>query len=137
MKTIIAGSRTIQDYSLVCRAVQDSGFHITEVFCGLTPGVDMLGCRWARERKIPVRFFKANWDKEGKSAGLINIFEMCAYADQAIGLWDTKDFLQQWFLKFTKGCEIKTYNHVLLPEPSLISQGRAESTIAAPMPLGA
>lgn len=104
----------------------------------------MLGCRWARERKIPVRFFKPNWDKEGKSAGLINIFEMCAYAHQAIGIFDSKDFMIQWFNKFTKGCTVKAFLHIVQPPPSLLSQGREESLATLPdasgrqkVPLGA
>jgi hypothetical protein len=34
MKTIIAGSRTIQDYSLVETAIHQSGFPISEVVSG-------------------------------------------------------------------------------------------------------
>lgn len=40
MKVIIAGSRTIEDGSLIEQAVQESGFAITEVVSGCAPGVD-------------------------------------------------------------------------------------------------
>ena len=47
MKVIIAGSRDITDYSLVCRAISESKFDITEVISGTARGVDTLGEKWA------------------------------------------------------------------------------------------
>lgn len=59
MKTIIAGSRTVTDPSLVLAAIMDSGFKITEVVCGCAEGPDRLGFEWARENNVPVHFFPA------------------------------------------------------------------------------
>jgi hypothetical protein len=111
MKTIIAGSRNIHDYDLVATHIRLSNFTITEVFCGKAGGVDMLGCRWARNQKpeIPVRFFAAEWDKHGKVAGYIRNFEMAAYADQLILVWDGTSPGSANMLKRARGCGLRTY----------------------------
>ncbi len=70
MKTIIAGSRDITDYSLVCRAISESKFNITEVISGTARGVDTLGEKWVADNKIPVKKFFPNWSI-GKQAGFL------------------------------------------------------------------
>lgn len=88
MKTIIAGSRLITDYSVVKAAVEESGFKITEVVSGTASGIDRLGEQWAEEQNIPIKRFPAQWKKFGKSAGVIRNKEMGEYADAAIIIWD-------------------------------------------------
>lgn len=88
MKTIIAGSRDITDYELVKNAIKYSGFDITEVVCGNARGVDTLGKNWANSKGIPVKFFNANWNTFGKSAGFRRNAEMAKYADALIAIWN-------------------------------------------------
>ena len=88
MKVIIAGSRTITDYSIVKKAIEESGFKITEVVCGGAKGVDLLGRDWAFFNVIPVTDFIAKWDLHGKRAGYIRNAEMVKYADALIAVWD-------------------------------------------------
>jgi predicted Rossmann-fold nucleotide-binding protein len=38
---------------------------------GCYTGADRLADRWARPRGVPVRVYKADWDKHGKAAGPI------------------------------------------------------------------
>lgn len=90
MKTIIAGSRDIGDYRLVCAAVSAFGEDVTEVVSGACRGVDKLGETWAAARSIPVKRFPADWDKFGKSAGPIRNRQMAAYAEALVALWDGK-----------------------------------------------
>lgn len=52
MRTIVAGSRSILNFSLVEKAAKDCGWEITEVVSGTANGVDRLGERWAREHKF-------------------------------------------------------------------------------------
>jgi len=87
MKLIIAGSRNITDYELV-KTQLDTLLDITEVVCGKARGVDALGERWAIENNIPVKYFPANWDKYGKSAGYRRNVEMAEYADGLFAIWD-------------------------------------------------
>lgn len=91
MKTIIAGSRTMTNMDIVKRAIDMSGFMITEVVCGGAKGVDTLGRKWAGNGiLIPVKMFPANWNKHGKIAGSLRNIEMAKYADALIAIWDMK-----------------------------------------------
>ena len=90
MRVIIAGSRTIHDRAKIVTAVQLSKFKITEVVCGMAPGVDMLGYEWARKHQLPIARFPANWKKNGRRAGFLRNVEMVNYADAAILVWDQK-----------------------------------------------
>lgn len=88
MKTIVAGSRSFDDYGLL-KSVCDE-FDITEVVSGTARGADRLGERYARENNIYVKRYPANWDKHGKAAGYIRNKEMAKYADRLIAFWDFK-----------------------------------------------
>lgn len=88
MKTIIAGSRGITCPYVVGRAVEKSGFAVTEVVCGMARGVDTLGRIWAQYYAIPVSEFEPDWDYHGKKAGFVRNQEMADYADALIAIWD-------------------------------------------------
>jgi len=86
MKVIIAGSRTIYDKNIVERAIEESGFRITEVVSGHANGVDKLGEQWAEEHGIPVKIFPAEWDKYGKLAGYKRNYQMAVYGKALIAI---------------------------------------------------
>jgi hypothetical protein len=107
MKTIIAGSRIVNDYKLVCKAISLSGFadQITEVVSGGANGVDKCGEIYAESHNLPCKIFPAKWDdlttkgaiirkrKDGSEynllAGYTRNTEMAKYADALIAI--TKD----------------------------------------------
>ena len=114
MKVIIAGSRDITDYSLIDQATKSSGFEITEVVCGLAPGVDSVGESWAKNNGIPVQPFPAKWDdlsepcrikinnygrKYNALAGFNRNQEMAQYADALVcitnGSPGSKDMIER------------------------------------------
>src|SRR5882757_5353350 len=86
MRTIIAGSRGIWQYSLLLDAISEAGFDITTVISGTANGVDRLGERWAEEMKLPLERYPADWDKWGKSAGYRRNAEMAEIADALIAV---------------------------------------------------
>ena len=86
MKTIIAGSRGITDYSVVKQAIAESKYEITEIVSGGARGVDILGERYARESNIPIKRFLPDWDKFGKKAGILRNQDMGNYADALIAV---------------------------------------------------
>ncbi len=88
MKVIIAGSRNIDDYSLVVRTIKNSGYDITEVVSGTAVGPDRLGEQWARANNIPIKEMPADWMRHGNSAGPQRNRAMAEYADAAIIIWD-------------------------------------------------
>lgn len=107
MKVLIAGSRFITDYALLCELLAESGFVVTEVVSGREPtGVDALGERWADENRVPVAYFPADWKAHrGRSAysnpaGMIRNRKMAEYCDAAVIIWDgqspgTKDMIAE------------------------------------------
>lgn len=92
MRTIIAGSRTIQDFRTVEDALSKCPFlsDITEVVSGCAMGVDRLGELWAKKNGIPIKQFPAQWDLYGKSAGFRRNEEMAEYAEACCVIWDGK-----------------------------------------------
>ena len=88
MKVVIAGSRTITNYSIIefnMRKIKG----VTEVISGTADGPDKLGERWAEENNIPVKRMPADWSK-GKSGGPIRNRKMAEYTDSAVIFWDGK-----------------------------------------------
>ena len=88
MKTVIAGSRSINNINYLYKAIQESGFEITEVVSGGAKGVDKLGEQYAKAHNIKVTGFPAEWNKYGKAAGVIRNQKMAEYADALIAVWD-------------------------------------------------
>lgn len=126
MKVIIAGSRKITDVRFVEHAVKLSGFSIREVVSGGAAGVDKLAETWAKDNKIPVRRFLANWKditvkgavirtgqygKYNAVAGHMRNGEMAAYGQALIAIWDghsrgTKDMIDK---SVQSGLEVFVY----------------------------
>lgn len=119
MKTIIAGSRHIDDYALLKRVMQNVPWQITEVISGGYKGVDTLAIRWAEENRIPYIVIKANWERFGPAAGPIRNGEMANIGEALVLVWDghsrgSKDILTRMRKKRTAcyvfNCELNTGN---------------------------
>lgn len=111
MKVIVAGTRTIQSYEVVKAAIKKSGFPVTEIVSGGLQGVDGLGVKYARYRRLPVRMFLPDWQRYKKAAGVKRNSQMADYADALIAVWDgksrgTKDMINK---ALSKG--LKVYVH--------------------------
>lgn len=89
MKTIIAGSRNINNVNLkVSEAVYYSGIKMTEIVSGTARGVDQAGELFGHKNNIPVKRFPAEWERLGRGAGYIRNSKMADYADALIAVWD-------------------------------------------------
>jgi hypothetical protein len=84
-RVIIAGSRSITNYQIVCRAIKESGWEedITEVVSGKAKGVDKLGEDWAKAHNIPVKPFPAEWSKLDEPDAIIRENEYGKYDAKA------------------------------------------------------
>lgn len=109
MKTIIAGSRNINDYNLLLEAVNKSNFNITCIISGGAKGVDSLGERYSIEHKLPLGIFNAKWEKYGKNAGYLRNKEMVENADALIAIWDGKSKGTKHMIDIAKERELDTY----------------------------
>jgi predicted Rossmann fold nucleotide-binding protein DprA/Smf involved in DNA uptake len=90
MKTIIAGTRTFNDYELLKTKLTEFRLthDITEVVSGGASGADRLGEKYSTEYNINLKIYPANWKKHGNAAGPIRNRQMAEYADQLIVFWD-------------------------------------------------
>lgn len=88
MRTIIAGSRDILDYDLLCNVIESTGYNITCVISGTANGVDKLGEKYAQENNIKLERYPADWNRYGKSAGYKRNKQMEEVCDAAIIVWD-------------------------------------------------
>jgi len=73
MKVAIVGDREVTDYSIVQKAVEQSGFDITEVVSGGAKGVDSLAERWARDHNVPCKVFEADWNNLRAPGAVIKV----------------------------------------------------------------
>lgn len=89
MKTIIAGSRGINQGVFLLESLKTFPIEITEVVSGMCKNSpDMLGYYWAYENNIPVAEFHPNWRRYNKAAGMFRNWDMGEYADAALIIWD-------------------------------------------------
>lgn len=88
MKTIIAGGRTITDYTLVLSALRESEIIPTEIVSGMNAGVDTLAIQYAKENNLPLKEFWADWNTYKRAAGPIRNRQMAEYGDALVAIWD-------------------------------------------------
>lgn len=78
MRVLVCGGRSYMDTE-TCFAVLD-GLHmhspITCVVHGAASGADMMGERWAYQRRIPSEAHIAKWKEHGRKAGPLRNAEM-------------------------------------------------------------
>lgn len=112
MKVIIAGSRGIEDYAIIEKAMLESGLDlsaITEVVSGTARGVDQLGEYWAFQRGIPVKRFPAQWDLYGREAGFVRNEEMAHYADALVAIQKNNSHGTQHMINFAEKVGLKVF----------------------------
>lgn len=116
MKTIIAGSRNLHDYRMVCNAMQLAANRgitpVTMVLCGMAKGIDMQGYRWAREHLVPVAEYPvtaAEWLTIGRSAGHRRNGVMANNADALVAIWDGYSPGTKGMIKLAEGRGLKVF----------------------------
>lgn len=88
MRVAMVGSRApnvFQEQDLL-QAIQDSGFHITEVLVTGDAGVSELAASWAREQGLPVVVFLRDPDDPRKIAAAIRNSTLAEHAQAMICL---------------------------------------------------
>jgi hypothetical protein len=84
MKLIIAGGRdyhfTQDDYDRL-DALHGAEIYVTEVVSGGATGADRCGEIWAKDQRIPIIQFMADWVQYGPRAGPVRNAKMAAHAD--------------------------------------------------------
>ena len=92
-RVIIAGGRDYNNYNDLAKTMDYLLQNVTEdiqVISGMAHGADHLGEQYAKERGYSIRYFPADWDAHGKSAGYLRNIEMANHADALVAFWDGK-----------------------------------------------
>ena len=88
----IIGSRTFTNYELFkfkCDSILRNLESFT-IISGGARGTDSLTERYASEKNIPIRVYKANWNQDGRSAGMMRNIIMLNACTHVIAFWDGK-----------------------------------------------
>jgi hypothetical protein len=94
-KLIVAGARTVNQYSGVTSAVDPVIEQLDkllispddiEIVSGHAHGVDKYGERYAQDNQLDLVIMPANWNKYGNSAGPIRNKKMAEYADGLVAV---------------------------------------------------
>lgn len=90
MKMIIAGGRDFNNYEMLKEVMTNlpPNEGVDEIVCGMASGADMLGHMWAKDHRIALKEFPAQWGIHGRRAGYLRNVQMGEYADEAIVFWD-------------------------------------------------
>ena len=86
MKTAVIGSRTFTDFSLLEEHLTQH--LISEIVSGGARGADTLAEEYASKKNIPLKVFKADWNKYGRAAGPIRNRDIVGYAERVVAFWD-------------------------------------------------
>ncbi len=112
MKTIIAGSRTIKDYSIILEAIKLSSFIITTVISGGAVGVDKFGEQYAKENDVPIIQMIPDWSL-GKRAGILRNIDMANIGEALIAIWDGKSKGTEHMIKEATKKKLKVFVHIV------------------------
>lgn len=91
MKWIVAGGRDFTDWKLLRDALCLLCLPGDTILSGMARGADRLGVKWAHQQRrlrITLKKYPADWNKHGKSAGIIRNQQMAQEGDALIVFWD-------------------------------------------------
>jgi len=87
MKYAVIGSRSFRDYNRI-KTVLESFDAIDVIVSGGASGADILSERFAEEKNIPTEIYLPDWDRYGRSAGIIRNKSIIDACDIVIAFWD-------------------------------------------------
>lgn len=112
-KVIIAGPRTFNDFDFLeekaLEILSDFNLEQIEIVSGTARGADRLGERLAIKHNLYLKYYPADWNLYGKSAGYIRNEEMAKYADICIVFWDGKSKGSKHMIDIAKKYKLKLF----------------------------
>ena len=88
MRTLVCGSRTIDDGPLIFKALDALDPPATRIISGMARGPDKITAAWAKHRGVLVEEYPARWDELGRSAGFQRNIQMLEVSARVIAFWD-------------------------------------------------
>lgn len=93
-KLFISGSRSLTDYSIVQSAMKPYERRAFDeelvILHGGARGADALASKWAVAHNVKQEIYLPEWERLGKSAGIIRNNHMALNCDALIAFWDTQ-----------------------------------------------
>lgn len=92
MNLAVVGSSGFKDYNILSTVVCELRkiYKISTIVSGGSKGADTLAEIYAKENKLNMLIFPAEWDKYGKSAGFIRNSTIWDNSDLGVAFWDGK-----------------------------------------------
>lgn len=90
LRVIVAGSRDFTDKEYA-KNILDKAFskhRPDSIVCGMAKGADTVGYEYAKENKIRIDKYPADWNRLGKSAGYSRNVQMAQNAEALVAFWD-------------------------------------------------
>jgi len=87
MKLAVVGSRSFDNHELMDRILRRHDIEL--IITGGAIGADTLARQWAVNR-VPVRIIAADWERHGRSAGIIRNTYIVDQSDKVVAFWDGK-----------------------------------------------
>jgi predicted Rossmann fold nucleotide-binding protein DprA/Smf involved in DNA uptake len=88
MKVAVVGSRTFNDYALMCQELGKIPQKGLVLVSGGAAGADQLAEQYAKEHKLKTIIHKPDWATYGKAAGMIRNTTIVADSDLVVAFWD-------------------------------------------------
>jgi len=112
MRTIVAGSRTIDRYSYVASAIAEAPWAVTEILSGGAKGVDEFAVSYANLNNIPYDLVTAFWNEDSDynaEVGKQRYCEMLKRAEGIIAIWDGKSRGTAHLIELAKQSKLKLF----------------------------
>lgn len=92
MKLAVIGSRTFDNYQLLCSSIDKlrRKYNIDTIVSGGAKGADSMGIMYAENNGLCWKEHLPNWELYGKSAGFRRNHDIINDADLVIAFWDGK-----------------------------------------------
>ena len=80
----------------------DLDTHPIEIISGMADGADTLGIKYAKEHKLTMVLYPANWDKYPRMAGILRNMNMLVTATHLVAFWDGKSHGTKHMIEIAK-----------------------------------
>jgi hypothetical protein len=102
IKLAIIGSRSFNDLDKLELAIYQLNVKIDKVISGGATGADKLGEEWAKLNGIEIELHLPEWEKYGRSAGIIRNKAIIQNCDYCLAFWDGKSKGTESSISFCK-----------------------------------
>lgn len=112
MKLAVVVSRNFDNYQLLERELYTLcyiAYNIEYLISGSTEGVDLLAEKFSNEHTMPIKVFKPDWDKYGKSAEFKRNQQIVDACDMVLVFWDGKSKRTQDVINKAKKAKKPTF----------------------------